>query len=1094
MINKDIFLFKKDTEAVATNRGFYYQYLLTLNYWLDIFLSDSDTKIFCELEDDIYEFDEKHKQQTFTQVKAYSEGFSLKSPEIKKTLLNFFMLFLQYKDDFDGHFMFYTNAGTKINAGKYLKNWEKNQEDRLHVQQHFCTETREVLRDLINFERIKKQKKIKDKDKIDKITIAYEKLEKYLYSDLFKEFIVKIRWTFLDIPTKSAIDIINTEILDKIQKLPKYGEIKKLLFARLLSEVYVKSTKDKEDERRLDKELIKVILKETKVEIETKIHKSIELLKSSNFKILDEIDKVKEIVLKSHEIIKNEFGEKFSLENFLINYSRNAIEHLSRVSFIGLQIPRGLQQSHHISLDTIYVNPIFQKFKAKKRDNENDYLVSNEKKISFERILNNDNHVVILGNAGIGKSLLVKSLICKILQKDEQLENKETYHRLPFRIELRKYLANKKENNDNIVRYLKRELEDTYYIPKITFKQVELLINTYPTLFFFDGLDEIFDLSNKDEVRSNIEQFTRTFPNVRSIVTSRIDGYEEAKMCNDFTELRILDFSSNQIKEYLNKWYSYYLPGEENEKSRENEIIAFFEEIEQESVDVELIRNPLLLSLIVILYSNLKTIPQSKYQIYESCTNTLVEKWDKTKKIKIDIEPELLKYKATILSDLAFWEYGQLSTKEGKLLLTHTNAIDKVSSAILRLDLTDDYSIAKKWSEDFLEYAQKRSIYFDNEFTHKTFREFYTAFWIFTNYERKHKIDKLNKIIAKYIDNPFWFIVLELLISMIDEKQADNDIIENLLDIQIADSKSLPFIIEILPKLKHISKKKKNEIIQISLKTSIQIADINIAGIRHQDELPLYSKIFMSIQKLYFTSQIFATIIEEEFHKIYPSFKDNEILLNKYLSFYYELYRGSYRLRIRRDKRFELQVNQTINNNIAKYYNTYYLSLLSGEKKIQIDDCINIVRTFGKDIIFKSISNIFQPMRLMPIIEHLKYLLWNSPELFISKLTELKKLNVDLLKICKYRGARYRITHQNLNNQIKVFLEIEDDNIKAVWLSYLISSSNIPEIKEAIYLVENEIGKDLAELIKYLIIDNDSSKNKLDYIFDYLKVKTPNNV
>ncbi len=1091
MINKDIFLFKKETEAIATNRGFYYQYLLTLNNWLDLFLSNRDAKIFCELEDDIYEFDEKNKKQIFTQVKAYTEGFSLKSPEIKKTLLNFFMLFLQYKNDFDGYFMFYTNAGTKVNAGKYLKNWAANQENQLHIQKHFCDDTRAVLHEFINLERIKKQKRIKDKDKRDKITNAYVKLEKYLHSDLFKEFIVKIRWTFLDISTKSAIDIINTKISAKIQKLPKYGEIEKLLFARLLSEVYIKSTKEKEEERQLDKELIKTILTETKDEIETNIHKSIELLRDSNFKILDEIDKVKEIVSNSHEIIKNEFGDKFSLENFLNNYSRNAIEHLSRVNFIGLQIPRGLQQSHHVSLDTIYVNPIFQKIKAKRRDTGNDYLSTNEKEISFEKILNNDNHIVILGNAGVGKSLLVKSLICKILQKNEQLENKEIYHRLPFRIELRKYLANKKENNDNIVRYLKRELEDTYYIPKITFKQVELIINTYPTLFFFDGLDEIFDLSNKDEVRSNIEQFTRTFPNVRSIVTSRIDGYEEAKMCDDFTEFRILDFSSNQIEDYLNKWYSYYLPGEENAKSRENEIIAFFEEIEQEDVDDELIKNPLLLSLIVILYSNLKTIPQSKYQIYESCTNTLVEKWDKTKKIKIDIEPDLLKYKATIFSDLAFWEYGQLSTKEGKLLLTHSNAVDKVCSAIQRLDLTDDYSIAKKWSEDFLEYAQKRSIYFDNEFTHKTFREFYTAFWIYTNYERKHKIDKLNEIIAKYIDNPFWFIVLELLISMIDEKQADNDIMENLLDIQMQNSKSLPFIIEILPKLKHISKKKKNEIIQLSLKTSIQNADIINNIIRHREELPLYSKIFISIQKLYFTSQLFATIIKDEFHKLYENFKNNDILLHNYLSFYYELYRVSFRLRHRRDKIFELQVDETIKNNIIKYYNTYYLSLQRSENKIQIDDYINMVRVFGKDILFKSIPNIFQPMRLMPIIEHFKYQLWYNPEVFISKLTELKELNVDILRICRAnRPVRHRITHQNLNNQMKIYQEIKDNNIKAVWLSYFISTRVLQEINETIYLFENEIEKDLVELIKYLLFSNDNYRKKIDKIFDYLKIES----
>ncbi|WP_206666459.1 hypothetical protein, partial [Peribacillus simplex] len=60
-------------------------------------------------------------------------------------------------------------------------------------------------------------------------------------------------------------------------------------------------------------------------------------------------------------------------------------------------------------------------------------------------------------------------------------------------------------------------------------------------------------------------------------------------------------------------------------------------------------------------------------------------------------------------------------------------------------------------------------IYFDNNFTHKTFHEYYTALYIFQNSDAKGNKDLRDEIINKYITNSYWFIVLELLISMIDE-------------------------------------------------------------------------------------------------------------------------------------------------------------------------------------------------------------------------------------------------------------------------------------------------------------------------------------
>jgi len=82
--------FKANTDANATNQGFYYQYLITLDNWLDNYVNKNDVVIYCETEDDIKAENVRDNNLRFTQVKAYSTDFSIKSDEIKKAIINFF--------------------------------------------------------------------------------------------------------------------------------------------------------------------------------------------------------------------------------------------------------------------------------------------------------------------------------------------------------------------------------------------------------------------------------------------------------------------------------------------------------------------------------------------------------------------------------------------------------------------------------------------------------------------------------------------------------------------------------------------------------------------------------------------------------------------------------------------------------------------------------------------------------------------------------------------------------------------------------------------------------------------------------------------
>lgn len=511
---------------------------------------------------------------------------------------------------------------------------------------------------------------------------------------------------------------------------------------------------------------------------------------------------------KIGETLRTKIADNFSYPEFYDKYRSIAINSFNEISFVGLGLTPDVRRGPK-KLQDIYVKPRFVLREKALEDRLDELLEIEKETIAFKHIFNTtDRHIVILGDPGAGKSVLTKYIICALLEgAAEELDGDGLFGRLPVRVELRKYLAYMKSNanRSSLTGYIAHILDKEFNVTQFSEVQLVHILETKPTLLFFDGLDEIFNEEDKYAVKKDIENFLIAYGLARGIVTSRFIGYDEVKLDPElFVELVMQEFDDNQITEYVTKWYSC-------EAVRENlaakEIEAFLEM--KEDIDEELISNPLLLSLVVILYRNNGRLPHSKLEIYRSCTRTLVEKWDEVKKLEIDIKVK--NKKESLFANLAFWQYEMLSKTErdakNKNHITYTLVRDEVAKVILnRLKLTEDTFEAGKWADEFLEYAKNRSLYFENNFTHKTFLEYYTAFWIYQNSDLKGNFAQRNEIIARYIGNPFWHIVIELLINLIDENQPDTDIIDDIItDHTAKNHEAKLFFLEILHKLKNVN-------------------------------------------------------------------------------------------------------------------------------------------------------------------------------------------------------------------------------------------------------------------------------------------------
>lgn len=557
------------------------------------------------------------------------------------------------------------------------------------------------------------------------------------------------------------------------------------------------------------------------------------------------------------------------IDRFLKHYKTAVLNHLSRINFFGLALQHH-RKPREVKLEEIFVKPSLTKrrnrtnsyyYQSNRNDpisqtnqgslfsnlrllsnemvevgnkrlmsvlpsiildtsfdfdwyiDSNKYILSNlsNKDILFENLFSSTDHLVILGKPGAGKSSLIKYAVIKVLAKEQLFQEKSVYNRIPIRIELHDYNKKKQAYNKTLLDYIQYQLEQTYQLAYMSKDSTRQLLMEYDTLLFFDGMDEVLDVQERIGVRNDIENFMEAFKRARVVVTSRYESYDAVSFDKSLFEVyEVNDFDDAQIVDYVNRWYSIE---QEGVGSTSNEVTLCLQELN--NIEDELKRNPLLLTLILILYRNEMELPTSKLELYEGCTTTLIETRDnKEKKLGIRLN---ISNKMATFSALAHWQYIKLTAESAKGI-TNKDAHLQIKKYLMEKGEFEYEDEAERATEEFLEFANNRSIYVENNFTHKTFLEYFTAFYLYTTCFSNGENERGHKIISAHIGDASWSVILELLLCKIDHAQGDFKVIDSIVERQLKHRKNgddaLAFFLYMLKYLQNISPKMKTHLIE----------------------------------------------------------------------------------------------------------------------------------------------------------------------------------------------------------------------------------------------------------------------------------------
>jgi hypothetical protein len=263
MSTHKLFLFTKDTDASATERGFHYQKLKTLKTWLENRINEVDDIIYCDYEDDIFERNIKEGKALFRQVKLYSSNFSFSKEEIQKSLAHFFMLFVKGDYMFDKvSFSFETNSGIakeiKGNDGNLLKEWWENQDAMSDGLIARCRARVKVIIDGYINEVYQTKMSPEGKAELDEAKDIYDNLT----DDVWDKFIQAVKWQFDGIEPEDAIPLLLTEAEALVKQLPLPIDPEKAstYISVLHFEIAQRTAESEESKKTLSNELIDALL------------------------------------------------------------------------------------------------------------------------------------------------------------------------------------------------------------------------------------------------------------------------------------------------------------------------------------------------------------------------------------------------------------------------------------------------------------------------------------------------------------------------------------------------------------------------------------------------------------------------------------------------------------------------------------------------------------------------------------------------------------------------------------------------------------------------------------------------------------------
>jgi len=371
--------------------------------------------------------------------------------------------------------------------------------------------------------------------------------------------------------------------------------------------------------------------------------------------------------------------------------------------------------------------------------------------LSGIKVANHHKHLMVLGEAGAGKSTFLRMMGLEAL-KPERI--KYQHQCIPVFVELKRLGYEELDIEKIIINEFSIcgfPVSEDFTFEAL--KKGKLLI-------LLDGLDEIPErIVNKYILK--IKDFVNTYSSNRFIASCRTAARYSCLL--GFTDFVMASFNDVKIETFINSWF-------QKEEDRQAGTAQRCWELLQESDNAaarELSQNPLLLTLLCLVYEGSQNFPKNRANLYEEALNVFLKDWLVQKRVERDLiyQDFIPSLEKMLLSEIAYEGFNQECIYFDKRNLV--NQIQNFFSSNLntpeKLKKLDGEKVLRTVEvQQGILVESAKNVY---RFSHLTFQEYLTAYYI----NSCHLIEKL---VTAHLNDTRWQEVF-LLVAGLMSPRAD---------------------------------------------------------------------------------------------------------------------------------------------------------------------------------------------------------------------------------------------------------------------------------------------------------------------------------
>jgi formylglycine-generating enzyme required for sulfatase activity len=280
---------------------------------------------------------------------------------------------------------------------------------------------------------------------------------------------------------------------------------------------------------------------------------------------------------------------------------------------------------------------------------EGRFLLREQERISALDAARLEQHVVLLGAPGSGKSTFIGHLtFCLAMNQLDPAGNWLAHlvgwpgneaNVLPVVVTLRdfaRWATTRKlaeANASALMQFLEQWLADRD-LQGFVEPLRQALRGKSQALVLCDGLDEIPGQDLRALVRDAVAGFARTYDGARLVVTCRTLSYQDARWqlpADQFPTFELAPFDEDKIDRFITAWYHELA---ELGAVRGEDASALANKLRQAVRRPDLWRlapNPLLLTVMALVHAYRGRLPEARALLYEECTDLLLWRWESVK-------------------------------------------------------------------------------------------------------------------------------------------------------------------------------------------------------------------------------------------------------------------------------------------------------------------------------------------------------------------------------------------------------------------------------------------------------------------------------